>query len=447
MKLIPHTEYIGGGFKGQPYLEEREFSVGDWNERGGEKYTAYGKIPFKSYEHHGIDPNKKLPMNKDNFNQTEVIMDFLRLRDSNVNYENINNYEHRYLGNHITDFFNEPIRHKTQNSNGVSLVDIWNDKDKRKKLYEDIYSVKRQALFLRGDYNHKTSQKDIFKKLNDKDIRGGLQNIVISNNQFRPFVAKVVYNYFDKHMGGINTILDFSSGWGGRMVGALALDKNYIGIDPNVSLKKSYMGIMGLLKPYTKSKVEMYFQYAEDFDFSKIKYDFVLTSPPYIKESGNLTELYENMRDYDKDGFYYDFLLPTIYRIMYYLPDNKFCCINTHISNITILKEFLLGEEDLKIPYKTKERAGQKTKRISGEIKAERYGEYIYAFKKTKTRMKKIESNLNKHKLNIFLKPIIKKELSYSIKATGNNNFFKNEGITIRTKIDKLRREALKDKL
>ena len=448
MKIIPHTEYVEGGqFKALPYLEEREFTVGDWSERGGETYKAYGKIPFKGYAYHKINPNKKLPLNKDDFNQTEVVMDFLRLRDANVNYDNVNNYEHKYVGNHITDFFNEELRHKTQNSNGVSIDKIWNDKEARKKLYEDIYSIKRQALHLRGDYNHKTAQKDIFGKLTDKDIKGGIQNIIVSNNQFRPFVAKVVYNYFNKHMGGITTVLDFSAGWGGRMVGALSLDLDYIGIDPNISLKKSYAGILGLLKPYNKGKADLYFQYAENFDFSRLKYDFVLTSPPYIKESGNLTEIYENMKDYSKDSFYYEFLIPTIYRIMYYLPKNKFCCINTHESNILILKELLLGEEDLKIPYKTKERAGQKTKRMSGENKAERYSEYIYAFKNTDSRMKTIVKNLNKHNLNIMLKPIAKKELSYPIRGTGNNDFFNKEGISISTKINKLRREALRDKL
>ena len=57
-------------------------------------------------------------------------------------------------------------------------------------------------------------------------------------------------------------VLDFTAGWGARMVAAMALDIDYIGIDSNKSLKPGYEKIIKLLKPYTKSKVKMYWQEA-----------------------------------------------------------------------------------------------------------------------------------------------------------------------------------------
>ena len=177
------------------------------------------------------------------------------------------------------------------NSAGRSLNSVWNDIEQRKKLYESTYALKRQNLYLRGVYNHKTAKKDIFKELTPQDFKGALQNSVFSNNQFKAYTAKVIYDYFDKK-GGINNILDFSSGWGGRMVGALSLDKNYIGIDPNIDLRKSYNDILETLKPFNKSKVEMNFNYGEEVDYSKLDYDFVFTSPPYIAVDGKQTEKY-----------------------------------------------------------------------------------------------------------------------------------------------------------
>ena len=77
-------------------------------------------------------------------------------------------------------------------------------------------------------------------------------------------------------------VLDFTAGWGARMVAAMALDIDYIGIDSNKALKPGYEKIIKLLKPYTKSKIKMYWSEAQKVNLSKArKYDYVFTSPPY----------------------------------------------------------------------------------------------------------------------------------------------------------------------
>ena len=137
-------------------------------------------------------------------------------------------------------------------------------------------------------------------------------------------------------------VLDFTAGWGARMVAAMALDIDYIGIDSNTNLREGYNRIIKLLKPYTKSNVKMYFKKAEKVDFSKIgKYDYVFTSPPY-----EYLEAYENMKNYEGDGkikqpssskkikmndsakFYDEFLVPTLKKAYKYLPKNKHICLN-----------------------------------------------------------------------------------------------------------------------
>jgi hypothetical protein len=434
--LIPHYEYIEGGGITTPYMEEQEFEVGiSSKDRKGEKWKGWSKIPFKTYEHHKLNKNKTLPMNKDLLCKEDVIIDFLRLKVLNAVFIPVNTYEQRYIGNHITDYFNEELRTATKSATGKSLNELWNNLETRKKIYENAYQIKKQNLFLRGDYNHKTAPQDIFSKLTDTDLKGTFANSVMSNNQFKPFVAKVVYTYFN-NIDKIDTILDFSAGWGGRMVGALCLNKNYIGIDPNVSLRKSYIGILETLKDYNSSNVKIKFNYGENVDFSKLKYDFVLTSPPYLEEKGGLIEIYENIKEYDDDSFYHTFIFPTVYRILHYLPMNKYFCLNTNVSNMNVIKEYLLGEETMKIPYKTKERAGGPKRRDKHQTI--RYSEYIYCYKKTHKLMKLIENKNKSKKLYLTKKPITNKDLDKEVNAVGTNKWFLENNLAVSTAIRKL---------
>ena len=49
-------------------------------------------------------------------------------------------------------------------------------------------------------------------------------------------------------------VLDFTAGWGARLIAAMALDIDYIGIDSNKSLKPGYDKLIALLKPYSKKQ-------------------------------------------------------------------------------------------------------------------------------------------------------------------------------------------------
>merc|ERR1711990_601221 len=95
-------------------------------------------------------------------------------------------------------------------------------------------------------------------------------------NTMRPAASLSFYR-----KSGATRVLDFTAGWGARMVGAIAGEINYIGIDSNTKLKPGYDKILSALKPYNKSKVKLFFKKAEQVDFSKLpKYDLVFTSPP-----------------------------------------------------------------------------------------------------------------------------------------------------------------------
>jgi hypothetical protein len=85
------------------------------------------------------------------------------------------------------------------------------------------------------------------------------------------------------------TIMDPFCGFGGRLVAALLLNYNYIGVDLNVNLKPNYHRLINDLGKKSSSKVTLLFQDAISVDYSQYQYDMVFTSPPY----GNI-EVYEN---------------------------------------------------------------------------------------------------------------------------------------------------------
>lgn len=81
-------------------------------------------------------------------------------------------------------------------------------------------------------------------------------------------------------------ILDISSGWGDRLIGAMASDIDiYDGFDPNPCLHKNYQKMIDFFKPNIVNKNAIYTIKELPFEEADLKqdyYDLVMTSPPYF---------------------------------------------------------------------------------------------------------------------------------------------------------------------
>ena len=252
-----------------------------------------------------------------NITARDAVRDFLKLRrlaQGDINPRST-------TGNVVVDYGTEKARRKTKYRNR-SFVELWKNKERREKMLKFA--------------------KRLYKLENPGNIHGSIRSAIDLQwgtvNTMRAAAAIHMYKRYDA-----TRVLDFTAGWGARMVAAMALDIDYIGIDSNKSLKPGYEKIIKLLKPYTKSKVKMYWQEAQKVDLSKVgKYDYVFTSPPY-----EYLEVYENMTNYEKKGskirqpsssqkikmedsakFYDEFLVPTLKNAYKHLPRNKFICLN-----------------------------------------------------------------------------------------------------------------------
>lgn len=193
-----------------------------------------------------------------------------------------------FVGNNLIYHFNFENLIKARRNNKLSFYEIITDdnKDEYNKLFNETEKRNRTG----------TMTKKLFEcyRIN----RG---SIVF----FKAAQAIYCYKKFNA-----KKVLDFTMGWGGRLLGAWAMGIDYIGIDTNICMKSAYENMIETLKKYDEKigrkspKMEIIWDSCLNVDYSKLDYDFVLTSPPYIN-----MEVYECMSIWiNKDDFYNNFI-------------------------------------------------------------------------------------------------------------------------------------------
>lgn len=262
-------------------------------------------------------------------------------------------------GNSLSDMFTQEVRleavQKVYQSTHGALPHIWDYI--REHGRADKESVRR---LLRNAY--------LEDKINQKTfIRAGrISGQMVT--QFRPSVAKALYDIFDA-----KKVLDFSAGWGDRLVGFLASNaESYIGIDPNTKLHAPYQNIVD----FYGAEKEAHFlcSPAEEVDYESLEYDFVFTSPPYFDVeiySDEETQSIENFPSEKawKEGFLFE-TLSMIYthlkeggRIAINICDNTNFLITEdlvkHMGSIGATYEGVVGYEINKRPGFVRDRSSE----------------------------------------------------------------------------------------
>jgi hypothetical protein len=190
---------------------------------------------------------------------------------------------------------------------------------------------------------------------------------------FPPLTARYLYEKFTESFYTQNQIVvyDPSSGWGGRILGAMSVNDNrnihYVGTDPNLDNFPSHVGNGGMYadlanfyntRTYrgnsffsTTNTYEIFKHGSEtikdDVEFQKYKgsIDLIFTSPPYFNReaySENENQSYKKFSSYDswRDGF----LRPTLETCVEYLRNNRYLLWN--IADIQISGKYLTLEKD-----------------------------------------------------------------------------------------------------
>lgn len=216
---------------------------------------------------------------------------------------------------------------------GKTIYDIYADPVEWAKLLESTRKRNRGG---------RTAAGNVFEC-----FRINLGSVVM----FKAVTAKYLYQKY-----GATKVLDPTAGWGGRMLGAWAAGIEYTGIDTNTEMVPAYESMTSFLRDedsyndlfhVTAPKLSMIWRSCLDVDFSKIDYDFVLTSPPYI----NL-EVYEHMTEWESDReFYRSFFIPLWEKCCKHIKPGGNVCFNISPKMYTDALSFGLtpcsSEEDL----------------------------------------------------------------------------------------------------
>lgn len=158
--------------------------------------------------------------------------------------------------NILSDYFNENCRMKCKRYNSDSSPYKYWKKNPEKVIR---YALKK------------------YKKVNIFSLRESIYKLTDECTSFRPTLMVSIIDMFK-----VKKILDFSSGWGDRLIGAISKDIWYYGVDPNPCLHENYKKIIDMFAKNNKHKYTVIQSGFEDAPLPDWTYDMVFTSPPYF---------------------------------------------------------------------------------------------------------------------------------------------------------------------
>lgn len=285
------------------------------------------------------------------YSREDIELDFTKLVEIGSNAKKQS--DKKLTGNRVVDAFTFTERLNTIGSKGISFYDFW----QTRHSYSRKPYVKKYLEF--ADKQHAQQPEKVWYNL--------YRFYFTSINCFRPLVAMEYYCMFLP-----NCVLDMTAGWGGRLVGACALNvPKYIGIDNNPALKEPYQKMTEFLKLHTKTEIDIRFEDALQVDYSTLNYDMVFTSPPYY----NL-EIYGNSRTpiYDtKEKWDTEFYRPLFDTTYMHLAKGGHYCLNIPTDIFERVCLPLLGNPYKKLKLKKSDRRA---------LSSKKYTEFVYVWKK-----------------------------------------------------------------
>jgi len=287
--------------------------------------------------------NKKLELPLIKYTEEEILKEFNKLSNLKIDIMN-----QSVCGNKCSNNFFQQYRFETKKKN-KSFINVWEDANLRSKLIIACGKLYKYKL-----------------PINISMIQSAYRHRYGSINQFKPYVASYIYQKFKP-----KRILDFSSGWGDRLIAAMANDIDYIGIDSNTNLKEPYKKMINFFHKHSKSKIKIIFEKSENIDYSKLPtYDLIFTSPPYYD-----IEIYQNMPQYENYfEWFNEFLEKIIFNSIKYLSLSGYMVLNIPITIYNDLTTIIGPSlEQIKLPLRS-------FKRVYDTKNKNKYYEYLYVW-------------------------------------------------------------------
>jgi len=164
-------------------------------------------------------------------------------------------------------------------------------------LWQDDY-------FLRKLIRNRLEHAD---RVTDSSMRTGIKLSKVGISNFKPAIAKYLFGEF----GTNGKVLDYSCGFGSRMLAALSLDMEYCGFEPSEKTYSNLMRFGNFIKNrVNRGTFELRKSGSEEEPFKKNYFSFAFSSPPYFDferyslDEGQSLVKYPNYGDWLKKYWY-----------------------------------------------------------------------------------------------------------------------------------------------
>lgn len=230
------------------------------------------------------------------------------------------------------------------NTSGQSFCRFWfqNMQDARVvdnanvSLYSRFHNDRKLRRAIRLCYKYRNEGD---KTVVPQNLRRALELVNGGSIQnFKPMNARAVWEYICPNFMG--RVLDFSSGYGGRILGAMTSNMryHYTGIDPNTDTFRGLDALGSLVNEVVGTSYEMYNTVSEEFDPEAGAYDAAFSSPPYFNLEIYTDEPTQCMNRYtNMDAWFEHYVEPTLRMLHKGLDKDGIYAVN--IADYKIAKE------------------------------------------------------------------------------------------------------------
>lgn len=272
------------------------------------------------------------------YKQIEVVSELLKSTHNDVciDYERLKEWREMSplsnVGNLVVDWYTLQERLNTRMKSNISFYDFLEN-------FESRFLPKVGVLRL---YNQRANQSHIQRAKYAYNLYCGNPTV------FRPIIVLNLLDYLPCSVA----CLDPCMGWGGRLVGCAVFGiPHYIGIDSNTNLCNPYSQLSGFLESRSNTKITTLFMNALMVDYSKLKYDLVITSYPYYN-----TERYSNYKQYkSKKQMNEEFYKPLTLHIFENMMSKGHMALNVLPEIYEYIKSFM-GDADMIHPLLARNR-------------------------------------------------------------------------------------------
>ena len=211
---------------------------------------------------------------------------------------------------------------KEDYKNWERLSDMFQEECRMKcKLYRQKESPEEYFKSHVKEINQYAKNK--YGKITPQNVRESIYELTSECTSHKPTHIMAMIEMFNA-----KTVLDFSSGWGDRLIGAMAADVDYYcGVDPNPCLHPNYEK---MIKFFGKSpkKFVMIESTIEDVKLPNKKFDLIFTSPPYFDLEIYRENKKQSTKHKEEKDWFDNFFKIALNKVWKYLREGGVMCLN-----------------------------------------------------------------------------------------------------------------------